>query len=116
MSKATASWSPISGARRASCSRLALAREPEVTTNLVTATRPVNVGRLVRARTRLRECSRMSPRGGSGNGGSAAWARCASETSRVDNPIVEAHELVAEFWRRIQARDWTSVRELLAAD
>jgi ketosteroid isomerase-like protein len=27
---------------------------------------------------------------------------------------VEAAEIVAELWRRIQARDWSSVRELLA--
>lgn len=29
---------------------------------------------------------------------------------------MEAAEIVAELWRRIQARDWSSVRELLADD
>jgi ketosteroid isomerase-like protein len=29
---------------------------------------------------------------------------------------MEADEVVAELWRRIQARDWPSVLELLAAD
>ena len=29
---------------------------------------------------------------------------------------MEADEIVAELWRRIQARDWASVRELLAED
>ena len=29
---------------------------------------------------------------------------------------MEADEVVAELWRRIQARDWASVHEVLAAD
>ncbi len=34
----------------------------------------------------------------------------------ADNRAVEPGEVVAELWRRIQARDWSGVGELLAED
>jgi ketosteroid isomerase-like protein len=34
----------------------------------------------------------------------------------MDNPDVEPTEVVDQFWRRIQARDWDGLGELLAPD
>ena len=34
----------------------------------------------------------------------------------MDNPHVEPTEVVDQFWRRIQARDWDGLGELLAPD
>ena len=36
--------------------------------------------------------------------------------SRSDNRAVEPGDVVAELWRRIQARDWDAVAELIAED
>lgn len=46
----------------------------------------------------------------------ADGARFANDSRRTDNETVEPGEVVAELWRRIQARDWDAVGELVAED
>jgi hypothetical protein len=46
----------------------------------------------------------------------AECARFANDSRRTDNETVEPDEVIAELWRRIQARDWDAVGELVAED